>query len=72
MATRRSPGVVRDAIIQYLSGIKGDASIDEIHAAVSSMLDGEVAKSSVRSYLNLNTPKVFLRTDRGRYRVVRK
>jgi len=72
MVPRRSPGVVRDAITQYLKTIKGDASINEIHQAVCEALDGEVPKSSIRSYLNLNTPDVFLRTERGRYRMVRK
>ena len=58
MATRRSPGVVRDAITKYLDGIEDDASIDEIYDAVSIALGGEVARSSVRSYLNLNTPSI--------------
>lgn len=71
MATRRSPGVVRDAITRYLGEIEDDASIDEIYDAVSIALSGEVARSSVRSYLNLNTPQVFSRTARGRYRLVR-
>ena len=71
MATRRSPGVVRDAITKYLGEIEDDASIDEIYDAVSIALSGEVARSSVRSYLNLNTPQVFIRTARGRYRLVR-
>ena len=30
---------------------------------------GDVSPSSVRSYLNLNTPRTFERTDRGRYRL---
>ena len=72
MATRRSPGVVRDAITRYLSEVETDASVDEIYAAVSNKLGGEVARSSVRSYLNLNTPEAFIRTARGRYRLVRK
>ena len=37
-------------------------------AAVKSRL-GDVPPSSIRSYLNLNTPKTFQRTDRGRYRL---
>jgi site-specific DNA-methyltransferase (adenine-specific) len=72
MVTRRKPGVVRDAITHYLGNIKGDASVDEIHVAVSAALAGEVARSSVRSYLNLNTPETFLRTAHGRYRLVRR
>lgn len=72
MAARRSPGVVRDAITKYLEGIEDDASVDEIYVAVTNSLGGQVARSSVRSYLNLNSPDVFLRTSRGRYRLVRK
>lgn len=63
-----APGVIRDSIVDFLSGIGGDASTDEIMTAVQSKL-GEVAPSSVRSYLNLNTPKTFERTSRGRYRL---
>lgn len=69
--TRRKPGTVRDAITNYLKGIKGDASVAEIRAAVDAALDGSVPASSIRSYLNLNTPTTFLRTGRGRYRLVR-
>jgi len=58
--------------MQYLGSIKGDASMAEIHAAVCRALDGDVARSSVRSYLNINTPQIFLRTAHGRYRLVRK
>ena len=70
--TRRSPGVVRDAIVSYLRGIKGDATITEIRMAVNEALGDQVPSSSIRSYLNLNTPAMFLRTGRGRYRLVRK
>jgi hypothetical protein len=70
--TRRSPGVVRDAIMRYLGSIQGEASVTEIHAAVCRTLGGEVARSSVRSYLNINTPQIFLRTGHGRYRLMRK
>jgi site-specific DNA-methyltransferase (adenine-specific) len=71
VTTRRSPGVVRDAIINYLRGIKGDASVAEIRTAVNEMLGEPVPDSSIRSYLNINTPTMFLRTSRGRYRLVR-
>lgn len=69
--TRRKPGVVRDAIVTYLQGIKGDASVAEIRTAVNEALGDSVPASSIRSYLNLNTPAMFLRTGRGRYRLVR-
>ena len=61
MATRRSPGVVRDAIMNYLRSRGGDASTSEIHEAVCRQLGEEVPASSVRSYLRLNTPATFTR-----------
>lgn len=63
-----APGNVRDAIIGYLAARGGEATTKEIHAALVRNL-GSVASSSVRSYLNLNTPEVFERTSRGKYRL---
>ena len=65
---RRRPGEVRDAIVKFLSS-RGEASVAEIRQGVSAHLGGEVAASSIRSYLNLNTPTMFERTGRGRYRL---
>lgn len=66
-----APGAVRDAIIEHLNLLGTDASMDEIHAAVNRKLNAEVPRSSVRSYLNLNTGtgKHFERTGRGRYKL---
>ena len=64
------PGRIRDSIIGYLGTIGCDASLDEIHDAVRADL-GSVAPSSVRSYLNLNTPQKFVRTGKGRYSISR-
>lgn len=63
----RAPGSVRDSILHYLSNA-GTASVAEIQAAVASHI-GDVSPSSVRSYLNLNTPETFERVGRGQYRV---
>ncbi len=63
----RPPGSVRDSIVRYLTNA-GAASLGEIQAAVASNL-GRIAPSSVRSYLNLNTPRIFERSGRGRYRL---
>ena len=60
-----APGQVRDSIVAYLD-VVGSASLEAIHTFVSNDL-GEVPASSVRSYLNLNTPGRFLRTAIGRY-----
>ncbi len=60
-----APGQVRDAIVAYLRTV-GSASLGEIYAFVATEL-GEVPASSVRSYLNINTPGRFVRTLKGRY-----
>ncbi len=67
MNYRAAPGIVRDSIVQYLSAAES-ASLAEITQAVASRL-GDVPSSSVRSYLNLNTPDLFERTSRGHYRL---
>ena len=64
----QAPGAIRDAIIDYLAALGTDACLDTIHGGVTAKL-GNTAKSSVRSYLRLNTPKMFERTSRGRYRL---
>lgn len=70
MTERLRPGQVRDAILDFLRGLgREDASVAEIEAAVSERIGRNVPRSSVRSYLNANTPSLFLRTQRGRYRL---
>jgi site-specific DNA-methyltransferase (adenine-specific) len=63
---KRRPGEVRDAIVDVLSGHPLGASIADIEAGVSERI-GVVPSSSIRSYLRLNTPQLFLRTDRAQY-----
>ncbi len=41
----------------------------EVHEAVSRRVGGEVPRSSVQSYIQLNTPERFERVSRGRYRI---
>jgi DNA modification methylase len=65
MNDRAAPGSVRDAIVNYLTAADC-ASVAEIQQAVAATL-GAVSASSVRSYLNLNTPELFERTSRGQY-----
>jgi len=67
MNQRAAPGIVRDSIVSYLTAAES-ASIAEIQQAVGSRL-GDVPASSIRSYLNLNTPDLFQRTSRGHYRL---
>lgn len=64
---RHAPGSVRDSIVEFLSSTES-ATIHEIHEAVEVQL-GDVASSSVRSYLNLNVPDLFERVGRGCYRL---
>lgn len=63
---RRRPGEVRDAIVQALQGRPRGATVKQITAEVSGQL-GSVSPSSVRSYLQLNTPELFARQERAQY-----
>ncbi|MCI0360329.1 MAG: site-specific DNA-methyltransferase [Planctomycetaceae bacterium] len=69
IGTRRPPGQIRDAIVEVLQECGGEATIAEIRAAVAFRVGGRLSPSSVRSYLRLNTPRTFLRTRSGRYRL---
>src|SRR5713101_9975393 len=66
--TKRRPGSVRDAIIETLSYRTGGATVAEITREVSERI-GPTPASSVRSYLRLNSPKLFTKRDRGHYRI---
>lgn len=67
------PGRVRDGIEQFFhrQADATGASAEEIALYIESVLGAEVARSSVRSYLRLNTPNKFERVARGKYRLVR-
>lgn len=58
--------------MSFFAAHRGEATVDQIHAAVNNSLGEAVARSSVRSYLNINTPDRFIRTERGRYRLARR
>ena len=67
---RLPPGAVRDAIVIALQDAPGNQmSVSDLHAAVNKTIGRDVAASSVRSYLRLNTPKSFRRVRRGEYRL---
>ncbi|MGH7230212.1 MAG: DNA-methyltransferase [Nitrospiraceae bacterium] len=66
MLTRRRPGEVRDAILAALSASPNGASVRAIEQRVMEVI-GHAASSSVRSYLRLNTPSLFVRTARAHY-----
>jgi site-specific DNA-methyltransferase (adenine-specific) len=68
---RRAPGEVKMAIVEFLRTKPEGASLREIQQAVEKKL-GEVAPSSVRSSLNLNSkaPKrVLERIEYGHYKL---
>ena len=62
------PGQVRDAIIQVLNKSPAPLTVKDITEKVQEEI-GETPASSIRSYLRLNTPGVFVRESRGVYRV---
>jgi len=65
---KRRPGAVRDAIVDALAYRAHGATVAQITAEVSASI-GPTPASSIRSYLRLNTPKLFVKLDRGHYRV---
>jgi DNA modification methylase len=65
---RYAPGRVRDAILQVLTLTSEALSVKQIEDRVNKVM-GPTPASSIRSYLLLNTPTLFVREDRGIYRV---
>ena len=63
---RYAPGRVRDGIVQVMSLTSKALSVKEIEGRVSQVV-GPTPGSSVRSYLRLNTPRMFIRERRGAY-----
>lgn len=67
---RFRPGEIRDGVERALAcaGAAGATAV-EIEAFIATQMHGPVPPSSVRSYLQLNTPEKFERVTRGRYRL---
>ena len=65
--SKKAPGHVRDAIIKILDESPTPLSVRDITERVRQEI-GETPTSSVRSYLRLKTPDVFVRESRGVYR----
>jgi len=63
---RYAPGRIRDAILQAMTLTSEPLSVKEIQNRVSKVI-GPIPTSSVRSYLRLNTPDLFVRENRGVY-----
>lgn len=66
--TRNPPGSIRDAIVRTFQIHPQPLSVQQLTTHVESLL-GSVPSSSVRSYLRLNTPGIFIREGRGLYRL---
>jgi site-specific DNA-methyltransferase (adenine-specific) len=66
---RHPPGSIRDAITDFFQMYGRSASVGDVLKHVRHAMGDEVAASSVRSYLRLNTPLLFERTGRGRYQL---
>jgi len=66
-AVKQSPGRVRDAIVKVLAEAGVPLSVSQIEAGVRERI-GATPASSIRSYLRLNTPELFIRENRGVYR----
>ena len=67
-SNRRAPGEVRDAVLATLEAHPAGASVTQIVEGTRRII-GDVRGSSVRSYLRLNTPRLFVRDVRGVYRL---
>lgn len=65
---KQMPGAVRDSIIRALSARPKGAPVKDIIDAVNDKL-GPTPASSIRSYLNLNAGRYFVRSERGVYRL---
>lgn len=63
---RRRPGEVRDAIVSVLASAPQGATVRAITEGVGELI-GPVPASSIRSYLQLNTPTLFARQERAQY-----
>ena len=67
-AKRNAPGQVRDAILQVLRVTPEGLTAKHIYQRVSKV-NGHTPESSIRSYLRLNTPDLFVKEARGVYRI---
>ena len=72
MTSKILPGAVRDAIFECFGNSKETKTTKEIRAFVAEKLGPDVGPTSVRSYLNLNTPDRFERVSRGSYKLARR
>ena len=64
---KQAPGRVRDAILKVLGESSRPLPVSSIVEGVHREI-GDTPVSSIRSYLRLNTPELFIRESRGIYR----
>ena len=67
-AGRYAPGQVRDAILQVMRLTSDGLTAKQIAERVA-QINGPTPESSVRSFLRLNTPELFIKERRGVYRL---
>ena len=67
---RHAPGQVRDSILQVLAHTNDGLSAKEIAKRVATLI-GPTPESSVRSFLRLNTPELFVNDRRSIYQLHR-
>ncbi len=67
-AERHAPGQVRDAIVRVMTLTSDGLSAKQIADRVEK-INGPTPESSVRSYLRLNSPELFIKEGRGIYRL---
>lgn len=63
---RNPPGMVRNAIVSVLKSRGRPLPVKEIEEGVGQLI-GSTPGSSIRSYLRLNTPELFVSEERGHY-----
>ena len=66
-SNKQAPGKVRDAIVKVLEQSDVSLTVAHIRTGVEKEI-GPTPTSSIRSYLRLNTPGLFVREARGVYR----
>ena len=69
MGNRRQPCEVRDAVLATLRTYTLGVDVQQITTHVRQLLVDPIPESSIGSYLRLNTPRLFTRIQRGRYRL---
>jgi hypothetical protein len=65
---RHAAGHVRDAILKCFKNNNVIVALKDIYECVEGQI-GKVPRSSIRSWLNENTPERLVRVSHGKYRL---